>query len=114
MTVTDARYLIRLPLQYAGKKSGKDRLHHLVVHHLRITHAEELHTIAQTHQAESERVHLQGQWSALALRNGANVRSDLVELFMPKDVKAFLKLCGERKTLERIQHTLKTGKPLRN
>ena len=28
--------------------------------------------------------------------------------------EAFLKLCGERKTLERIQHTLKTRKPLRN
>ena len=28
--------------------------------------------------------------------------------------EAFLKLCGERKTLERISHTLKTGKPLRN
>jgi 3-hydroxyacyl-CoA dehydrogenase len=28
--------------------------------------------------------------------------------------EAFLKLVGERKTLERIQHTLKTGKPLRN
>jgi 3-hydroxyacyl-CoA dehydrogenase len=28
--------------------------------------------------------------------------------------EAFLKLCGERKTLERIQHTLNTGKPLRN
>ncbi len=28
--------------------------------------------------------------------------------------EAFLALCGERKTLERIQHTLKTGKPLRN
>lgn len=28
--------------------------------------------------------------------------------------EAFLKLCGERKTLERIRHTLKTGKPLRN
>jgi 3-hydroxyacyl-CoA dehydrogenase len=28
--------------------------------------------------------------------------------------EAFLKLCGERKTLERIQHTLKTGKTLRN
>lgn len=26
----------------------------------------------------------------------------------------FLSLCGERKTLERIQYTLKTGKPLRN
>jgi 3-hydroxyacyl-CoA dehydrogenase len=28
--------------------------------------------------------------------------------------EAFLKLCGERKTLERIQYTLQTGKPLRN
>jgi 3-hydroxyacyl-CoA dehydrogenase len=28
--------------------------------------------------------------------------------------EAFLKLCGHRATLERIQHTLKTGKPLRN
>ena len=28
--------------------------------------------------------------------------------------EAFLSLCGERKTLERIQHMLKTGKPLRN
>jgi 3-hydroxyacyl-CoA dehydrogenase len=28
--------------------------------------------------------------------------------------EAFLKLCGERKTLERIQYTLKTGKALRN
>lgn len=28
--------------------------------------------------------------------------------------EAFLSLCGERKTLERIQHMLRTGKPLRN
>jgi 3-hydroxyacyl-CoA dehydrogenase len=28
--------------------------------------------------------------------------------------EAFVRLCGERKTLERIQHTLKTGKTLRN
>jgi 3-hydroxyacyl-CoA dehydrogenase len=28
--------------------------------------------------------------------------------------EAFLKLCGEPKTLERISHTLKTGKTLRN
>ncbi len=28
--------------------------------------------------------------------------------------EAFLALCGERRTLERIQHTLKTGKTLRN
>ena len=28
--------------------------------------------------------------------------------------EAFLSLCGEKKTLERIQNILKTGKPLRN
>ena len=28
--------------------------------------------------------------------------------------EAFLSLCGERKTLERIQHMLTKGKPLRN
>jgi 3-hydroxyacyl-CoA dehydrogenase len=28
--------------------------------------------------------------------------------------EAFLSLCGERKTLDRMAHTLKTGKPLRN
>jgi 3-hydroxyacyl-CoA dehydrogenase len=28
--------------------------------------------------------------------------------------EAFMSLIGERKTQERIQHTLKTGKPLRN
>ncbi len=28
--------------------------------------------------------------------------------------EAFVSLCGERKTIERIAHTLKTGKPLRN
>jgi 3-hydroxyacyl-CoA dehydrogenase len=28
--------------------------------------------------------------------------------------EAFLSLCGERKTLERIQSILTTGKPLRN
>jgi len=28
--------------------------------------------------------------------------------------EAFMSLLGERKTLDRIQHTLKTGKPLRN
>jgi len=28
--------------------------------------------------------------------------------------EAFKSLCGEKKTQERIQYTLKTGKPLRN
>ena len=59
---------------------------------------------------------LVGRTLALVLAGGslphpANVsEAYLLEL----EREAFLKLCGERKTLERIQHTLKTGKPLRN
>jgi 3-hydroxyacyl-CoA dehydrogenase len=33
---------------------------------------------------------------------------------MDLEREAFLRLCGEAKTLERIQYTLKTGKTLRN
>ena len=36
------------------------------------------------------------------------------EYLLDLEREAFLSLCGERKTLERIQYTLKTGKPLRN
>jgi 3-hydroxyacyl-CoA dehydrogenase len=36
------------------------------------------------------------------------------EYLLDLEREAFLRLCGERRTLERIQHTLKTGKPLRN
>jgi 3-hydroxyacyl-CoA dehydrogenase len=36
------------------------------------------------------------------------------EQLLDLEREAFLSLLGERKTLERIQHTLKTGKPLRN
>ena len=34
--------------------------------------------------------------------------------FLDLEREAFLKLCGQKKTLERIQHMLKKGKPLRN
>jgi 3-hydroxyacyl-CoA dehydrogenase len=36
------------------------------------------------------------------------------ERLLDLEREAFLSLCGEAKTLERIAHTLKTGKPLRN
>jgi 3-hydroxyacyl-CoA dehydrogenase len=36
------------------------------------------------------------------------------QYIMDLEREAFLSLCGEPKTLARIQHTLKTGKPLRN
>ncbi len=46
-----------------------------------------------------------------ALPHAAKVSEDqLLDL----EREAFLSLCGEAKTLERIQHTLKTGKTLRN
>jgi 3-hydroxyacyl-CoA dehydrogenase len=36
------------------------------------------------------------------------------QYFLDLELEAFLALCGEQKTAERIAHTLKTGKPLRN
>jgi 3-hydroxyacyl-CoA dehydrogenase len=36
------------------------------------------------------------------------------QYLMDLEREAFVSLCGERKTQERIAHTLKTGKPLRN
>jgi 3-hydroxyacyl-CoA dehydrogenase len=36
------------------------------------------------------------------------------EYLLDLERRAFLELCGQRKTLERIRHILKTGKPLRN
>jgi 3-hydroxyacyl-CoA dehydrogenase len=36
------------------------------------------------------------------------------QYIMDLEREAFLSLCGEPKTVERIKHTLKTGKPLRN
>jgi 3-hydroxyacyl-CoA dehydrogenase len=42
--------------------------------------------------------------------NGTVTEQQLLDL----EREAFLSLCGERRTLERIAHTLKTGKTLRN
>ena len=44
------------------------------------------------------------------LSNNGNAEQYLLDL----EREAFLSLCGERKTLERIEHMLKKGKPLRN
>jgi 3-hydroxyacyl-CoA dehydrogenase len=44
--------------------------------------------------------------------NGGTLISE--EYLLQLEREAFLKLCGNKKTSERIQHMLKTGKPLRN
>jgi 3-hydroxyacyl-CoA dehydrogenase len=57
-----------------------------------------------------------GRTLAYVLAGGALPHQTTVseQYLLDLEREAFLKLCGERKTLERIQYTLKTGKPLRN
>ncbi len=57
-----------------------------------------------------------GRALATIIAGGALPHSTTVseQYLLDLEREAFLKLCGERKTLERIQHTLTTGKPLRN
>jgi len=55
-------------------------------------------------------------WAAYALCGG-NVKPGTVvseQYLLDLEREAFLSLCGEKKTQERIAFTLKTGKPLRN
>ena len=55
-------------------------------------------------------------WVAYALCGGKVTPGTLVteQYLLDLEREAFLSLCGERKTQERIAFTLKTGKPLRN
>jgi 3-hydroxyacyl-CoA dehydrogenase len=50
------------------------------------------------------------------LAGGALTSAQLIseQYILDLEREAFVSLCGERKTQERIAHTLKTGKPLRN
>ena len=56
------------------------------------------------------------RWVAYILAGGRVTPGSLVseQYFLDLEREAFLSLCGERKTQERIAFTLKTGKPLRN
>jgi len=53
---------------------------------------------------------------AHVLAGGALTSAQMVseQYILDLEREAFVSLCGERKTQERIAHTLKTGKPLRN
>jgi 3-hydroxyacyl-CoA dehydrogenase len=56
------------------------------------------------------------RWAAYILCGGRVTAGSLVseQYLLDLELEAFLSLCGERKTQERIAFTLKTGKPLRN
>jgi 3-hydroxyacyl-CoA dehydrogenase len=55
-------------------------------------------------------------WVAYVLCGGPVTPGTLVseQYLLDLEREAFLSLCGEKKTQERIAFTLKTGKPLRN
>ena len=56
------------------------------------------------------------RWAAYILAGGRITAGTLVteQYLLDLEREAFLSLCGERLTQERIAYTLKTGKPLRN
>jgi 3-hydroxyacyl-CoA dehydrogenase len=56
------------------------------------------------------------RWAAYILAGGRVTPGTPVseQYLLDMELEAFLSLCGERKTQERIAFTLKTGKPLRN
>jgi len=56
------------------------------------------------------------RWAAYVLAGGRVTAGVPVpeQYLLDLEREAFLSLCGERKTQERIAYTLKTGKPLRN
>ncbi|MFZ0305043.1 MAG: 3-hydroxyacyl-CoA dehydrogenase NAD-binding domain-containing protein [Terracidiphilus sp.] len=56
------------------------------------------------------------KWAAYILAGGRVTAGAIVteQYLLDLELEAFLSLCGERKTQERIAYTLKTGKPLRN
>jgi 3-hydroxyacyl-CoA dehydrogenase len=56
------------------------------------------------------------RWAAYILCGGRVTAGALLseQYLLDLEREAFLSLCGERKTQERIAFTLKTGKPLRN
>jgi 3-hydroxyacyl-CoA dehydrogenase len=56
------------------------------------------------------------RWAAYILCCGRVTPGSMVseQYLLDLELEAFLSLCGERKTQERIAYTLKTGKPLRN
>jgi 3-hydroxyacyl-CoA dehydrogenase len=56
------------------------------------------------------------RWVAYILCGGRVTAGSLIseQYLLDLEREAFLSLCGERKTQERVAYTLKTGKPLRN
>ena len=74
-----------------------------------------IHMMARGGYASEYDAHV-GRKLANILAGGALTAPQLVseQYVLDLEREAFVSLCGEKKTQERIAHTLKTGKPLRN
>jgi 3-hydroxyacyl-CoA dehydrogenase len=74
-----------------------------------------LRNLASAHQISEHDAKIGGQL-ARVLSGGSVPSGSLVseQHILDLEREAFLSLCGEPKTRERIQHMLSTGKPLRN
>ncbi|MBI4601240.1 MAG: 3-hydroxyacyl-CoA dehydrogenase/enoyl-CoA hydratase family protein [Planctomycetes bacterium] len=74
-----------------------------------------LHQYREAGYASEHDVHVAGKFAGALC--GGDIDPELPvteEHLLDLEREVFLSLCGEPKTLERIAHTLKTGKPLRN
>ncbi len=74
-----------------------------------------IHMMARGGYASEHDAHV-GRKLANILAGGPLTSSQMVseQYVLDLEREAFVSLCGEKKTQERIAHTLKTGKPLRN
>jgi 3-hydroxyacyl-CoA dehydrogenase len=74
-----------------------------------------LYDMVQNHQVSEYDRHV-GQKLASVLTGGDTSSTTLVseQRLLDLELEAFLSLCGEAKTQDRIQHMLEKGKPLRN
>ena len=76
-----------------------------------------------SHRHKVQRLHVEPVSQASAdqrkgrcgrVSDGVCIRLYSEQDYLDLEREVFLSLCGERKTVERIQHMLKKGKPLRN
>ena len=78
---------------------------------MKLSGAEEIETAAGVERQVAEACGMDDDVVGIPERERGQI---IGEYLLDLEVEAFLSLCGERKTQERIGFTLKSGKPLRN
>jgi 3-hydroxyacyl-CoA dehydrogenase len=112
--IADAKQIV-LGLARAGWRPPPPRRIRVAGESAAATLRATLHSLAEAHKI-SEHDEKVGAQLARVLTGGAVPAGAVVteQAMIELEREAFLSLCGEEKTRARIQHTLTTGKPLRN